>query len=153
MDANRYINVYVDTAVGTIHEYLSQVLQLKTQLRIANDTITENAKVITDLTSQRDEANAQRDQANTARTNEGSELTALRQKNSQLEAEANALRQKSSHMDSCLNTITQLKKTIQERDEKIAELEKKLNPVKPRINRKKLEAKPTEEIRNHEDEF
>lgn len=48
MDANKYINTYVDTTVGVLHEYLSQILQLKTQVKIANDVVAEKDATITE---------------------------------------------------------------------------------------------------------
>lgn len=39
--SDKYFNAYVDTAVGIIHENLSLILQLKAQLRVANELLAE----------------------------------------------------------------------------------------------------------------
>ena len=42
----KFINLYVDKAVGMLHEYLGTIIQLKTQLQMANDLIQEKDQVI-----------------------------------------------------------------------------------------------------------
>lgn len=44
--SDKYYNAYVDSAVGLIHEYVSMNLQLKAQVRVANDIIAEKDKLL-----------------------------------------------------------------------------------------------------------
>lgn len=39
--SEKYFNAYVDAAVGSIHEYVALTLQLKAQLRVANELLAE----------------------------------------------------------------------------------------------------------------
>lgn len=47
-----YINGYLENAIGMLHEYLNQVLQLKTQLKLVTDTISSKDAAIQELTNQ-----------------------------------------------------------------------------------------------------
>jgi ribosomal protein L29 len=52
--SEKYFNAYVDSAVGIIHENLSLILQLKAQLKVANDLLAEKDGFITSQISERD---------------------------------------------------------------------------------------------------
>ena len=44
--SDKYYNAYVDSAVGTIHEYIGTILQLKAQVRVANEILSEKDKLL-----------------------------------------------------------------------------------------------------------
>ena len=46
MDSSKFVNAYIDNAMGMIHEQTALVLQLKTQAKVANDIIAEKDDVI-----------------------------------------------------------------------------------------------------------
>ena len=48
-DQGKYINHYVDNAVGMLHEYISQILQLRTQVKVQADLIQEKENQIAEL--------------------------------------------------------------------------------------------------------
>lgn len=52
--SEKYFNAYVDSAVGIIHENLNTILQLKAQLRVANDLMTERDGVVSTQLTERD---------------------------------------------------------------------------------------------------
>lgn len=52
--SDKYFNAYVDSAVGIIHENLNTILQLKAQLRVANDLISEKDSVINSQIAEKD---------------------------------------------------------------------------------------------------
>ena len=123
-EQSKFVNVYIENCIALIHEYTSQILQLKTQVRIANDHITEQDSIIGQLTND----------LQSART-ENLEMENLRETASRWEGEYNQANNKLSHMNTLMAQLTTMKIDIQERDAKIAELEEKLNrknKVKPR---------------------
>lgn len=130
-DSNKFINAYVDHAVGMIHENINVILQLKTQLKITNDLNAEKDAIIGRL---------------------GQELEAAKQDNEVirklkddiklLQDTNEGLASKQSHLHTALNQITDMKRMIQDRDSKIAELEKKIS--KKAINSKKKD--PVSEV-------
>lgn len=122
-DQNKYINGYIDNAVGMIHENVNLILQLKTQLRLANELISEKDTIISNITSELDNNkynNAENDLMVVKLT---SDLKHLRAANESMSS-------KQSHMDTALNQISQMKAQIIERDEKIANLEANIEQLK-----------------------
>lgn len=125
-DQTKYINAYVDTAVGILHEQLNLFLQTKAQLKVANDLIQEKDAIIATLQNQlatkTDEFNITNHSLMEAR---------------HWESEYNSMKNKVSHMETLTNQLVDMKRMIQERDKKIEELEDRLNPKKPVINNNK----------------
>jgi predicted RNase H-like nuclease (RuvC/YqgF family) len=113
------------------------VLQLKTQLKIANELLAEKEKAMVEqdrIIGEQNQIIADVDAQNDTKTSENQTLQNEKQT---LQNEVNALRSKTAHMDSCMKSVVDLKKEVQIRDAKILELEQKLNPPKKPINRKK----------------
>lgn len=126
-DMNKYINAYVDNAVGMLHENLATILQLKTQLKISNELIAEKDVVIGSLRSELEVSKSSNiDMASMER-----ESTRLRELNT-------TISKKVEHLDTALSQIAQMKNEIRSRDEKIFLLEEKLKVSKKKINTKKL---------------
>ena len=124
-DSNAYVNAYIDHAIGMIHENVNVVLQLKTQLKMANELLAEKDAAIGSLMSQLDSFKIDSD-----------EMTDLRDKAQRWEESFNTMSTKASHIDTALGQIAQMKAEIKQRDAKIAKLEEKLNPTKKTINTK-----------------
>jgi chromosome segregation ATPase len=69
--SEKYFNAYIDTAIGTIHEYLAVNLQLKAQSKVISDLIAMKDSEIerlsfiaNDVTSKNDELNTKNDELN-----------------------------------------------------------------------------------------
>lgn len=124
-NSNAYVNAYIDHAIGMIHENVNVVLQLKTQLKIANDLLSEKDVVIGSLMSQLESHKSNTD-----------EMSDLRDKARRWEESFNTMAVKASHVDTALSQIAQMKTEIRDRDNKIAMLEEKLNSTKKTINTK-----------------
>jgi len=128
-DPTRFMNAYVDNAIGMIHENISNILQLKTQLRVSNEIIAEKDSVINSLNSQ-----LENNKTNIE------EINLLRERVASLEQTNNSLVNQNSHLNTALNQIATMKKEIREKDSLIAELQLKLSSPRKKINIKsKLE--------------
>jgi chromosome segregation ATPase len=125
-DTNAFVNAYIDHAVGMIHENVSAILQLKAQLKIANDLIAEKDAAIGSLAAQLESSKINTD-----------EMSVLRDQARHWEDKHNSMVGRISHLDTALSQIAQMKKEILDRDEQIAKLQEKLNPTKKTINTKK----------------
>lgn len=123
-DANKYINTYVDHAVGMLHEYVNTILQLRTQLKLSNDLNGEKDAIIGRLGQELESSKQENDVISKLQN----DIKLLQETNEGLAA-------KQSHLHTALNQIADMKRTIQEKDSKIAELEKKFS--KKAINSKK----------------
>lgn len=117
-DPNKFINTYIDTTIAALHEYVGSSLQLKTQLKLANDLLQEKDGIIASLTNQIDQeriAAIRQDQVDSV----NSELSSCQDKLRIAEESHNALKVKISHMDTLTRQLTDMKNEIRTRDEKI----------------------------------
>lgn len=137
MDQNKFINTYVDHAIGMVHENISLILQLKTQLKLSQELIVEKDQTIKNLETE----------LQTNRS-DSSELDKHRENARVWEESYNAMRQKISHMDTLVKQISDMKNMIHDKDRVItekdstinnlnAEIELLKNPPKVILNRKK----------------
>lgn len=137
MDQTKYINAYVDHAIGVIHEQISTILQLKTQLKIVQDAHADKDQIISNL--QQEIQNSKNELENNKLEN--TQIVTLRENARSWEESYNAMSSKIAHMTTLLNQISEMKSQIIERDQKIAQLlsdiEMLKNPPKLIINKKK----------------
>lgn len=115
-----FINAFIDQAVETTHNYLNEILQLKTKLKLANDLITQHAQTIATLTEQTKNNSVNVEDLNRARA-----------KAREWEDKYNSLLNKSSHMDALLSQYNELKtdftRVCSERDDLKEKLETTIN--------------------------
>ena len=136
-DQNKYINGYIDNAVGMIHENVNLILQLKTQLKMANELISEKDSIIGNLSSELQLSKSD----NEVITDLNETIKKLENRNVSLQDANNGLNSKVSHMDTLLKQISQMKTDILAKNAEIQELNEKLNPKKKikTINTKKAD--------------
>lgn len=124
-DNNKYINAYVDIAIGTIHEYLASNIQLKAQNKISNDLLIEKEQIIASL------------QSEIAKINKNSvDMQSLQNSAKTWEDSYNAMKIKIGHMDTLTSQIIEMKKEVIKRDEKIKQLEDKLVELNKKSKKK-----------------
>ena len=130
MDQNKFINTYVDHAIGMVHENISVILQLKTQLKLSQELIVEKDQVIKNIEEQLESYKTDTSELNTHRNNARV-----------WEESYNAMKQKISHMDTLVKQISDMKNVILEKNNIINNLSKELellkNPPKVISTRKK----------------
>ena len=143
-DPNKFINTYIDTTIATLHEYVGSSLQLKTQLKLANDLLVEKDATITQLISEKDTAleklinekdatvsrltseleninnNFSATQGNTETMKAA--LLSCQDKLKIAEESHSAIVSKVSHMDTLLKQLTDMKTEIKTRDTQISSL-------------------------------
>ena len=111
MDQQKYINTYVDKSVGMLHEYVSMVLQLRTQLHIANDLIKEKDQIISSL-----------QEVNDKNKSDENDLSQARQSAANWENQYNAMKNKVSHMDTFANQINEMKQALLSKSDEVDDL-------------------------------
>ena len=114
-DQNKYINTYIDNAISISHDFMVQVVQLKTQLKISNDLVQEKDQVISALVKEKEESSSSLKTENERITTEfRSETEKLQQCRQEInnalnnarhwEDQFNAMKNKVSHID----TLTEI---------------------------------------------
>jgi len=153
-DQSKYINTYLDHSIGMIHEYISLVLQLKTQTKLANDGIIERDEIIKNLqnelqSTRSDYSNTKIDLDKTI-ASDNEQINKLRVDASRWESEYNNMKAQVDHMNTAVNQINEMKKMVLEKDKEISSLQKEIEniknpPVKTAINTKdKKPVKPVD---------
>ena len=67
-DPNKYINYYVEHSLAMVHEHINSQLQLKTQLRVAQDQLTEKDSTIASLREEIGKHSSNEQELNQAKT-------------------------------------------------------------------------------------
>ena len=136
-DQNAYINAYVDNSVGMLHEYVTMVLQLRTQNKIVNDMVAEKDATISSLREQvsgvstelQEELNRVKGELESYRSQIGDNNQLINQSRADAikwEQEYNDMKNKMSHMDTLTSQMNDMKKMIIDKDNEIQDLKDKL---------------------------
>ena len=124
-DSNAYINAYVDNSVSMLHEYVTMVLQLKTQLKVTSDMLGEKDQHIASLQQEMEQQiKGLKQDIENARTEANSnkaDLSSLNEKTNEIAD----LRSKLEHMATFANQIRDMKQLIVEKDKEIEKLKEK----------------------------
>ena len=127
-DSNAYINAYVDNSVGMLHEYVTMVLQLKTQLKVTGDMVAVKDATITSFQEELDRVRAELDSTKSKLGNNNEQVNQSRADAIKWEQEYNEMKNKVSHMDTLTSQMNEMKKLIIVKDEEIERLKDKLSP-------------------------
>jgi chromosome segregation ATPase len=127
-DSNAYINAYVDNSVGMLHEYVTMVLQLKTQLKVTGDMVAVKDVTITSFQEELDRVRAELDSYKSKLGNNNEQVNQSRADAIKWEQEYNDLKNKVSHMDTLTSQMNEMKKLIIVKDKEIERLKDKLSP-------------------------
>jgi chromosome segregation ATPase len=100
-DPQKFINAYVDNAMGMIHEQTSTILQLKTQVRIANEIVSERDALIASLQEQLEQCK-----------NTASDLSKSVEEADTIKASYEAIKNKVSHMDAVTAQANETKQAL-----------------------------------------
>lgn len=138
MNDNKFVNSYIETCINTLQENLNNTLQLKTQLKVANDMIAEKDVAIGNLLRELED-----------KKNVETLYHALLETNRAMNDELLGLRNKVTHLDTALRQVAEMKTMLLIKDKEIEELKKPV-PVHEEITnnvqvkKKKKEAVETE---------
>lgn len=105
----KFVNTYIQTSMDLIHDYLNQILQLKTQVKILNDIIIE---------------------LNNNITNQEHTIQELSNKDDTINIDIEDLKSKASITEQSLTQIRELKLLLRSKDDEIKELKKKPSKIK-----------------------
>jgi chromosome segregation ATPase len=152
-DNSVFINAYLDNAIGTIHEQISNILTLKTQLKVSQSILAEKDNIIQNISndvnnlqtiiSNKDKQLAEAQESSSAKKDELSEAVSNA---SAWEQSYNSMAAKVSHMDTLLKQITEMKNIIIEKDKQIENLNKEIIELTAKETIKKKVAMPKKEI-------
>ena len=134
----KYINTYIEHAIGMLHEYVNMVVQLKTQLKIVNDLIKEKDEVISSLQEQNESNKHSSEEVEKANANARS-----------WEEQFNAMKGKVSILDTLTNQFNDAKKMVLEKNQEIQRLTSEIDGLRPQISERNTQIENlTRELNN-----
>lgn len=122
-DPNKYINYYVENALGMVHEYVNLVLQAKTQARVTQEQLQEKDLVIAQLTEQVEKNKLDSNQLSQAAQNARS-----------WEDQYNTMKNKVTHMDTLTTQFNDLKNQFVDRNNQIAALKQENEKLRAELD-------------------
>ena len=145
-DSNKYINAYVDNAVGLLHEYIIIILQLKTQLKVVEDDIIQKNQQLTAFQQEIELLKNQLDSNRVDQSNLNERINENQNLRNQLEHMNTFAGQVRDMKQMLLDKDKELSEKLAEKDKEIEKLKEKLEPksskpviVKSDINKKASE--------------
>lgn len=116
MSDQKYFNTYIDTAVGTVHEYINVIIKLKTELKLVTDLISEKDAEIASL-----RGDIERTQQNNQSIDEANQNARL------WEDQFNAMKNKASHLDTLSGQFNDVKNRLIKKTQEFDEVSEKYN--------------------------
>ena len=130
-DSNKFVNSYIETCMNTLQENLANIVQLKTQLKLANDLIAEKDAVIGNMLRELEaKAHVESQYHNAMETNRG------------MNDELLGLRNKVTHLDTALRQVAEMKTMLLIKDKEIENFKNK----EPELTIKKKKKEVVEQV-------
>lgn len=124
-DPNKYVNYYIENALGMVHEYVNLVLQTKTQARITAEQLQDKDLEIAQMREQVEKVKL-----------DTSQLSQATQNAKSWEDQYNTMKSKVAHMDTLTSQFNDLKNQFVDRNNQIQTLNNQVE-----ILRKDVESK------------
>lgn len=142
-DPNKYINVYIENALGMVHEYINLLLQHRTQAKLMEETIKDKdldiARLSEEITNLRENNVNASELGEKARVWE-EQYNSMKQRVAHMDTMASGfneikmrLVEKNTQVDQLATELDQLRQVIENKDRLILELEKELKPFRKDI--------------------
>lgn len=135
MSDTNYMNTYVNLVVETVHGYLNDILQLKTQLSVINGLISEKDQAIASLEQELISLREEKEK----HQGDESEMQKLRDNAASWEFQYNNMANKVSHMDALTNQFNDIKRQYIEKTQEVERIQNDLNQARNDVNNKQGE--------------
>lgn len=134
-----YMNTYVSVALETVHSYVNDTLQLKTQIKVLNDLVSQKDQVVQDLSAQLQSLSMENDGRRNTEGELQNEMQTLRDNASSWESQYNNIMNKVSHMDTLTNQYNDLKGQYIEKENELNNVSNELSRIMNEFNAKQSE--------------
>lgn len=134
-----YMNTYVSVALETVHSYVNDTLQLKTQIKVLNDLVSQKDQVVQDLSAQLQSLNMENEGRRSTEGEMQTEMQTLRENASSWESQYNNIVNKVSHMDTLTNQYNELKGQYIQKENELNNVSNELSRIMNEFNAKNSE--------------
>lgn len=135
-DPNKYVNYYIENALGMVHEYVNLVLQTKTQARITAEQLSDKDLIIAQLSEQIEKNKLDSNQLSQATQNAKS-----------WEDQYNTMKNKVAHMDTLTAQFNDLKNQFVDRNNQVNSLKSEIDRLNELIKEKDEQLKEIEVLK------
>ena len=148
-DSNAFINNYIDVIIGTTHEQLNTIFQLKTKEKMFDGLIREKDETISLLQKQLDETKISNEENSEAKNSLSSEIETYKTQAKIWEDSYTAMKNKISHMDTLTNQLNEFKREIISKNNEVENLKKEIDKLKNKPKAKEPVKLPIEKELNN----
>jgi len=141
-DQSVYVNAYLENTVAMLHDQLNQIIQLKTQVKLSENLLSQKDSTIAELSNKLSVSVATE-----------KEFAVLKEKARIAEDSHHALLNKVSHMEALQNQFNELKRLYIDKEKELTETKQLLEEYKnpkvedvPAVSKKKINTKKKEEV-------
>lgn len=135
-DPNKYVNYYIENALGMVHEYVNLVLQSKTQARITAEQLSDKDLIIAQLSEQIEKTKLDSNQLSQATQNAKS-----------WEDQYNTMKSKVAHMDTLTSQFNDLKNQFVDRNNQVNSMKSEIDKLNELIKEKDEQLKEIEVLK------
>lgn len=113
MDQTKFLNTYIDVILNTAHEQINSIVQLKTSLRIAEETVKELSNRIEIIEKEKQELIQRINSEVRITADRDEDIKKLNERIAVLSGEVEGYKQKASHVDTFAQQIVLLKQELE----------------------------------------
>lgn len=124
-DPNRYINVYIENALGMVHEYINLLLQHKTQAKLMEETLKDKDLDIARLSEEI--TNLRENNVNASELGEKARVW---------EEQYNSMKQRVAHMDTMASGFNEIKQRLVEKNTQVDNIATELEQLRQEVAEK-----------------
>lgn len=137
--STEYVNAYLENSIGTLHDYLNQILQLKTQLKLATDSLSSKDATIAELTNQVESVKKELDAFHQTHSNDSEAVNAAKTLAQKLQNENDSIKHRLNEFDALVKQFTDLKTQYKDKENEIQKLSSELSDVNKTLNDRQSE--------------
>lgn len=124
-DVNKYVNVYIENALGLVHEYINILLKTKTEAKLIEELVKDKDLTIAQLTEEI--TNLRENSVNASE---------LGEKARGWEEQYNTMKQRVAHMDTMASGFNEIKQRLIEKNTQVDQMATELETLKQSVAEK-----------------
>ena len=121
-DVNKYVNVYIENALGLVHEYINILLKTKTEAKLVEELVKDRELDIARLTEEITHLRENHENAGEAQ-----------EKARVWEEQYNSMKQRVAHMDTMASGFNEIKQRLVEKNTQVDQMATELEALKQAV--------------------
>lgn len=146
-DTNTFVNTYIDVILGTTHTQINEIVQLKTQLRLAEMQTQQLIQQISQLNDENQKLVEGSIHSARSAASRDDEIKVLNERLIALNDEMNGYKTKASHIDTFAKNIASRDDEIKVLNERIIAISEEMNGYKTKASHVDTFAKQVTELK------